>query len=154
MSVVEGNAYFAHSENILFAMVSNDRPHIRELTWRRIKKCRSAIRSSESVRVFKLPKVNFECKDYIDLIDLKTDVTEPPLTMNFTDEEIENHIANKELYQTPKYPLHTQAVERTIKLVSEVSLQVCSQESRDGLVRNKLASRQRISRFESKQDYK
>jgi hypothetical protein len=154
MPVVRRNAYFAHSESILLAMVSDDRPEIRELGWRRIKNCRSAIPSSESVRVFKSPKVNFECKDYIDLIDWRTDVTEPPLTMHFTDEEIENHIENKELYQSPKYPLHTQAVERNIKLVSEVSLLVCSQEARDGVIRNKLASRQRISSFESKQDYK
>lgn len=87
------------------------------------------------------------------MIDWGTGVTEPPITMSFTDDEIENHIERKQLYQCLKYPLHTQAVERTIKIVSEVSAEVCSHEARDGLIRNRLASRQRIAKFESKQDY-
>lgn len=60
MPVVKRNAYFAHSESILLAMVNDDRPHSRELGWRRVKNCRSAIPSSDSVRIFKLPKINFE----------------------------------------------------------------------------------------------
>lgn len=50
-------------------------------------------------------------------------------------------------------PLHTQAVERCVKLVTEASKRVCSEKYRDGLIVNTLASRNLMSKFESKKDF-
>ena len=148
LPVVMRNAYFAHSENILLAMVNDERPHIRELGWRRIKKCRE---SGSQLRIFKLPKLNAKCDDYIDMIDWQSEIiSEPPITKKFTDDEIKNFIQTKSSYQCSKHPLHT----RTVKIVSETSLEVCSHKLRDGLIRNRLSSRKRIPKFESKRDYK
>ena len=39
--VVHCNAYFAHSENILLSMVTDERPPVRELGWRKVLKVRN-----------------------------------------------------------------------------------------------------------------
>jgi hypothetical protein len=38
--IINRNGYFGHPENILLTMIDDERPNIRELAWRRIKKCR------------------------------------------------------------------------------------------------------------------
>jgi len=40
--VIQRNAYFAHPENLLLAMITDHRPHIRELGLRRVMKARAA----------------------------------------------------------------------------------------------------------------
>ena len=47
--VLQRNAYFAHHENVLLAMLADENPTIRELAWRRIKQSRSN-KSSKKVR--------------------------------------------------------------------------------------------------------
>ena len=53
----------------------------------------------------------------------------------------------------PDYPCHTQAVERTIKLVTEAASLVIGQEARDGFMRQKIKSRKEIGRFDTKQEF-
>lgn len=52
--------------NSFLAMIIKDRRPIRELGLRRIIEARKV--KSNSVRVFKLPKLNFQAADYIDII--------------------------------------------------------------------------------------
>ncbi|KAK4880727.1 hypothetical protein RN001_008873 [Aquatica leii] len=61
------NAFFAHPENLLLSMLSDEQKHVRELAARRILKAR---KSSESLqhRVFEVPKINLNASSYIDLI--------------------------------------------------------------------------------------
>lgn len=154
MPVVQRNAYFAHPESVLLCMISDERPHIRELGWRRIKNVRATCRASSSnVRSFKVPKLNTNCNDYMELINWHTtEITEPPLTKAISDDDVDQYIRNKNMYVPEKYPLHTQAVERIIKLVTDASSQVCSHEAREGFICTRLASRERHSSFESKKD--
>jgi hypothetical protein len=155
LPVLQRNAYFAHPESILLCMISDSRPHVRELAWRRIKNCRAVAKNSPTInRTFKIPKLVVDCSDYINLIQWQcVQVTEPPITMKLSDSELDGFIADKTMFEFEKYPLHTQAVERAIKVVSDVSSHVCGQESRDGFIQPRLASRERISKFESKKDY-
>lgn len=51
--VVQRNGYFAHPENLLLSMLTDARPHIRELGVRRIMKARKEAKPGE-VRVFKV----------------------------------------------------------------------------------------------------
>ena len=51
--VVQRNAYFAHPENILVAMINDERSYIRELGWRRILKAKKM--GYKGIRRFKLP---------------------------------------------------------------------------------------------------
>ena len=78
----------------------------------------------------KIPDLIFERKDYHNIMSWKSnDVTELPATTAISDPELDNHIAAKHLFEVGRYPLHTQAVERAIKVVSETSSQVCGQET-------------------------
>jgi hypothetical protein len=125
MPVIQRNAYFSHPENILLSMIGG-------LAWRRIKKtrCDTSVERTHNVRKFSIPKLNFDCNDYVDLIHWpKVTLTEPPLTMNLSNDIIDRNIKDKTLFMAERFPLHTQAVERIIKLVSEADLEVCSHES-------------------------
>lgn len=64
--VIKRNAFFAHPENLLLAMLYDERNYIRELSLRRIITARKNLRPG--VRIFKTPKLNFNASDYIDMI--------------------------------------------------------------------------------------
>ena len=74
-----------------------------------------------------------------------------PLTSNKTNEEL---IAYKESpLVVPKYPCHTQAVERAVRLVSEASAAVIGQEARDGYIRQRMEAREILPNFETKKEF-
>ena len=116
--VIQRNAYFAHPENILLSMITADSKTIREFDVPSILKVRS---EKYGIRKFVIPTLNFDAKNYTDLIDWQnTDVTEPPLLEDISVDELEMLVASGETLVTdfPRYPCHTQAVERTVKLVT------------------------------------
>ena len=59
-TVIQRNAYFGHAENILLAMLTDDRQHIRELAYRRIIAARNENRAATSIREFRVPSLNFD----------------------------------------------------------------------------------------------
>ncbi|KAK4879050.1 hypothetical protein RN001_004865 [Aquatica leii] len=52
-----------------------------------------------------------------------------------------------------KFPCHTQAVERCIKLVTEASSLVCGAEARDGFIRARISSRTAMPKFNTKSEF-
>lgn len=151
--VIQRNAYFAHVENVLLCMLQDDRKHIRELAQRKIKKARKDYKG-KSIRTFKIPELNFEADDYISLINWQQSaVTEPPMTKAFSNNELENFITEKHKFDIQKFPCHTQAVERCIKLVTDASLAVCGHHKRDGYIRSVIESRREIPAFNTKRDF-
>lgn len=116
--VIQRNSYFAHPENLLLAMLADNRKHIRELALRRILKCRTLHPEQEQndIREFKVPNINFECQEYFDLIDWQSVViTEPPITKDISEAELQEMILDvPEEIDILKFPCHTQAVERCI----------------------------------------
>lgn len=50
-------------------------------------------------------------------------------------------------------PLHTQSVERSVKLVTAASKRTAGEQSRNGLIFNTLASRNTMPKFASKKDF-
>ena len=156
--VIQRNAYCSHPENVLLAMLTDGRPHIRQLGLRRILKARSTEKSAEHVRKFCIPTLNFDAVNYEDMIDCSgadTPVTEPPVMMRMADTELKDLI-KADVTPTvlfPRFPCHTQAVERCVKLVTEATAAVCGQKSRDGLICVKIASRKLMPKFESKCDF-
>ena len=106
------------------------------------------------VRTFKIPKLNFEAKEYTEIIHWPScEVTEPPVISSTSNEELQKIIETGEYIKIPKFPCHTQAVERNIKLVTESSTAVCGQSRRDGYIRAKIQSQQLMPSFETKSDY-
>ncbi|GBL86756.1 hypothetical protein AVEN_96000-1 [Araneus ventricosus] len=97
------------------------------------------------VRRFVIPAVNFRAIDYVDLIDWQTCNVTPPTVLR--------HIRSHELLKmiqddVPmdggdfiKFPSHTQALERIVKLVTEASRKRVGPQNRDGFIRDTLESR-------------
>ena len=115
--VISRNAYYAHPENLLLAMISDDRPHIRTLGLHRIMKARSMTPSENetTIRKFLVPELNFNANDYSEIIDWqKCLLTEPPITVAISDETLEKMILKREVPELNKFPCHTQAVERYV----------------------------------------
>lgn len=152
--VIERNAFFAHPENLLLRMIVDERKHIRELGFRRIIKARMLASKPDSIRNFQPPKINFQANDYTDIIDWNTTVlTPPPLLRRVSDDEIWAKITVGETaddWNFGKFPCHTQAVERCVKLVTESSQKVVGANNRDGFIRSTLASRALMPKFDSK----
>ena len=82
-------------------------------------------------------------------------LTEPPLTMNISDEDLKHLVAsgNTPVVDFPQFPCHTQAVERCVKLVTEASAAVCDAPTRDGFIRARLKARRIIPVFDTKRQY-
>jgi len=157
--VIQRNAFFAHPENVLLSMITDERKSIRELGIRRIMKARSSKKPQRGIRIFHPPSLNFHAADYTELIDWQScEVTEPPLTKDINDDDLEQLIHNADdsaidLLRFPKFPCHTQAVERSVKTVTESSLLVVGQHARDGLVRARLEARKIMPTYETKRDF-
>lgn len=153
--VIQRNAFFCHPENLLLAMISDDPQHIRELGLRRILKARNnQDEKATEWRVFRIPKVNFQARDYTDLINWDMCVvTSPPILDKVSNDELKEFITIKETPDIPLYPCHTQAVERYIKLMTEASVSVVGPEKRDGFVRATMKSRETLKTFDSKKDF-
>ena len=151
--VIKRNGYFAHPENLVLAMIGDSRPNIRTSALQYIASSRTNI--NEGIRTFTVPKINLDAADYTDLVDLGIGpLLEPPLTCQYSLSELEEFVADPEPYmRLTKYPCHTQAVERSIKLVTEAAAAVSGQESREGLIRTTLKSRNIMPVFETKKDF-
>jgi len=152
--VIQRNGYFGHPDNILLTKITDERKHIRELGTRRILKARSEI---YGLRRFSIPELRFDAKNYINLIDWQTnEITEPSLIAEISEHDIEMVFASRNvpLFEFPKYPCHTQAVERCVKLATEESAAVCGSKPRDGFIRVRLDSRKRMPYFNKKADYR
>ena len=75
--VIQRNGYFAAPENLLLGLLTDKRKYIRELALRRILKARTI--HNESIRKFKIPVINFDANDYVDLISWHNcEIIEPP----------------------------------------------------------------------------
>jgi len=112
--VIERNAFFAHSENLLLTMIVDKRVHIRELGYRRIIKARSLASKRKFIRSFQPPKINFFATDYTEMIDWNTTTLfPPPLLRRVSDEDIWSKIQSGETaaeWNFEKFPCYTQAV--------------------------------------------
>ena len=75
--------------------------------------------------------INFKAVHWTDLIDLSVNgVCEPPLTLDFSDDELQNSLLPGEKLNLPDCPSHSQGVERAVKLVMEASHSVYGFEAR------------------------
>ena len=112
----------------------------------------SAAIASANVRKYRVPKVNFQAETYVNLIDWEAVIlSEPPLTRYKTEAEI---LSFKETpFAVPKYPCHTQAVERAVRLVSEASSAVIGKDARNGFIRQRIEARKELPRFKTKQEF-
>lgn len=96
-----------------------------------------------------IPKHSFKTK-HLFSIENFTSLEREPMTSIESSIKITEHEFGSFLNDMP---IHTQAVERCVKVVTEVSKKVCGQDARNGMIANIIASRNNMSIFNSKQDY-
>ncbi|GBL91019.1 hypothetical protein AVEN_226520-1 [Araneus ventricosus] len=137
-------------------MLHDSRKHIGELAVRRILGARKKTKHSGGLRFFKLPKLNFEGGDCIDLINWSNCVvTETLLAMRIKDKD-RKKIRKEEEFPAltlEEFPCHTQSVERCVKLISEAAMKVCGETTRDGYIRAKLQARKELPTSDNKEQY-
>ena len=111
----------------------------------------------EHLRNFQVPDLNLDATTYYDMINWQEcQLTEPPITVRLSDDEVSKFALgdSQTVDFIQHFPCHTQAVERAIKLVTEASLSVAGEQQRDGLIKNKLTSRSKMAKFDSKKDFR
>ena len=134
---VQNNAYFAHPENLLAGMLVDNRKPIREKAVDKILAARK--RWSHQSRVFRVPPLNWEAESYDEIVSLAGHVTEPPVTRQMTEQELQS--ARDDPPTLPEFPCHSQSVERCVKMVTEASRAVFGQERRHALILSRQAAR-------------
>ncbi|GBM50003.1 hypothetical protein AVEN_210110-1 [Araneus ventricosus] len=86
-----------------------------------------------------------------------TTLSPSPLLRKFTNQEIWSKVQSGGTaaeWNLDKFPCHTQAVERCVKLVTEAPQKVVGSNSRDGFIRTTLLSRSSMPNFSSKSHFK
>ena len=112
-NVIQSNGYFAHPENILLAMLWDERRKMRELAVNRIISAKT--HNTRELKKFEIPILNFSARDCVELIDWNNCiVTEPSLTKSMTGKNLpsfkrekRNPLLFKDVFD---HPCHTQAV--------------------------------------------
>lgn len=152
---IQINGYFAHPENILLAMIRDNEKEVRKNAYRYILEAR-ANSSHNSIRKFKVPTINLKAKTYVDLIDWKANlITEPPLIKKFSESDLtelvnEGENSSSWNFDGFRLPNHTQAVERCVKVVTEISEKVSGEN--DGKATSD--SRKLMPQFNNKKSFK
>ncbi|KAF0303899.1 hypothetical protein FJT64_024153 [Amphibalanus amphitrite] len=147
--VLQRSSHWPHPEQLLLAMTADDNQETRAKAVQLIRAAR--LRETEDIRLFRFPAVNFGAERYEDLIDWSSaDVTQPPLLRDYSEADLDGVVEAPA--SLPDYPVHTQAVERTVKVVTEACSSLLGEESRHGLITAKLRHRRTISAFNSKRD--
>lgn len=155
-NVAKENAYYAHSENILLAMLFDNKKEIRDSAIRKILYYRNNVEDLTQLRDYKTPEINFECTDYTNMIDMDdySNISEPAFTLNIPHEHLVQYLQSNECpWSDPKIPVHIQGTERHVQLLANVSKRVLEQ-NREGVMTATLLSREKHPRLESKQDFR
>ena len=149
--ILQNNCYFSHPENILLAAVGDDDKNVRKFAYDKISRARSAY-STDKIHCFDKTsiQINFTAAMYINMIDWENvDYDLPPLLHDITQETI----ASNERLVLPRYPCHSQHVEKNVKDVTAANGKVYGHDSRHGLILQMKKSRLQLPKVESKADF-
>ena len=143
MPVVRRSAWYAHSEAVIQTLICSDKEEERKAGIEKILEIRrigddNVQMGNASVRPRTIPKINADAKSLIDLIDWCSGITEPPLSCSLTTAQVKQFVDTPMIVED--WPSHTQSVERCIKMVTEASGHVYSQDRREGYIRSQILS--------------
>ena len=155
------NAYFCHHEMILLAALFDSDFFIRRRAVKMIMDARRRRRrdGDNGRRLFLKPKtINFNPPSYLHMIDLNAleaagEITEPPLTFNFSDKDLQNCVMGHEL-NLPEIPCHSQNNERCVQDTSIVAKEFSTYEKRHANLLLTMSSRGKFSKDSKKEDFK
>ena len=155
MPTVRRSAWFAFSECIIQTLLCSNDEEERRVGVQKITELRGEgnimiQKGNDSVRPRRTPELNTEATKISELINWKMPVYEPPLTTSLTTFEVKQFLSKP--MEVPNWCCHTQAIERCVKMVTEAATTVYSHEKREGIIRSQEASRNLMSKNQSKQD--
>ena len=132
---MQRNAYLAHPSVILCAMLESSEKTVRCKAIKMIKEARERppkiqkMKVLKGVRKFSIPALNWNPSSWWDIIDWKTvKIYEPSILKKLDSEKL--NATKLEPFSFPKFPLHSQSVERSVKLVTEAASKVVGEERR------------------------
>lgn len=155
---VQRNAYMAEPGVMLCSMIESSSLAIRQKAMEIIKKAKTKppkkprMKKLMGIRSLKLPTLDWSAFSWVDLIDWsKTTVHLPHIIESLTDEQVCSILWGGLSF--PAFPLHTQTVERAVKLVTEAASKVEGEERRHGFILSVIESRRTRKAFTSKGKY-
>ena len=137
------------SENFLASMLYSDSERNRFLAVLRIKQIRTE--PELPIGSQRIQPVNFNAESWSQLICLASAESEPPITKSLSEAELEAMVANPGIL--PRFPIHTQSVERAVKNTSEAATKSWSKEKRHKAIATKSAARGTRQKSHSKKDF-
>ena len=148
--VIQRNAFWCHPEAVLLGMTADQDPQVRDRAVQVILQSRQQPR--DQVRPFSLPNVNFSASNFTELLDWGSEhITEPPLTMDLSDAEVQ--AIRRAPLEVGAFPVHTVAVERAVKVVTEAAGAVIGEAQRHGWICSRLRHRQQLPVINSKKSF-
>lgn len=138
---VAHNAYMAHPENVLLAMLGDEDPVVRQEAVQLIRRMRDR-RSAGLVRRFRRPEIRLEAEHYTELVDVHAAAddadVEPPYCGLLSDADLEQCL---EAPLVTGIPCNTQSTERAVRSTTESVARVSGARRQDGCSLNKGAFR-------------
>ena len=61
---IQRNVFYAHPENLLLAVINDERKHIWELGLRRLMRARASKKLQKVIRIFEIPTLMFDAANY------------------------------------------------------------------------------------------
>ena len=105
----------------------------------------------------RLPIIKFSAKEYHELTDWSTThYVSPPILSNVNNQELITKLHASELctdWEFHQYLCHTVAVERVVKLVTELSKKVCGFDNRNNYIIATIESRKTLKSFNTKKEF-
>ena len=150
--VLRRNAFSCLGENFLASLLYSDSPDHRQLAVDKILQIRAGPRQELASTEKHIPPLNFDARNWGEMIDIMSvNCQEPPCTRKISDEDIVAMAASPGV--APVFPIHTQSVERAVKLTSEAAKTSYVWEKRHNYIVAKNASRKQRKGFKTKKDY-
>lgn len=135
-------------------MIFDEKKAVRQMAFQKILQIRDNLERTR-LRTYKKADINFECTNYTNIIDLNDNniLFEPPYTKSIPYDHLIDYKDSDVILLQMRIPCHIQATERCIKEITRASKHV-TEKHKAGFVAMSAESREKMPRFESKQDYK
>lgn len=158
------NGFYAHEEHTMLYLVCSDKMEEREGGVRHIlrvrreqaeaenpKKKRRSKKVPKKVRKYKPQSINWQASSVESLVDLSIAKTEPPLTKNLTNMQVEMLV--QEPLKIPDFECISQFVERGVKATTEAASCTTGVDRQDALTLNKASARKKVTNITHKKHF-
>ena len=156
---IQRNAYLAHPSTMLCSMLESAEESIRCKAVKILLEARknppkvSKMKVLKGVRRFSIPPLNWSARNWCDIIDWETaKVHEPSILKKLDSDQLEASKSEPVIF--PNFPLHSQSVERCVKLVTEASTKVVGEAKRHQHILSVVGARKIRKSCDTKKDYK